>query len=220
TIFAGAFLVGAFIRGFSPDINGLEKFADFGILNSIIQTQTIPPANIWYAGEPLSYYYFGHFSTAILTTITQIPASISYNLMIATLFALVLSMSAVIGGSLWLWQQPDLKLTRLWRAPSLLGLAAVTAFLVCLRGNLHPAAFYLNTWLQVDWLPSPAEQYQFADATRYIANSIPEFPSYSFVVADLHAHLLNLPSVLLLLAALLTLFKKISASKFVYLALG
>ncbi len=82
--------------------------------------------------------------------------------------------------------------------------------------------FLNDKGLLARWLPSPADlagkadsggividSFWFANSTRYIGynpathdKTIHEFPYYSFLVADLHAHLINLAFVLLLIALL------------------
>src|SRR4030042_2166700 len=56
----------SFIRGFQPDIQGLEKFMDYGFLNSILKSRFFPPADMWLTGETINYYYFGHLMAAVL----------------------------------------------------------------------------------------------------------------------------------------------------------
>ena len=46
--------------------------------------------------------------------------------------------------------------------------------------------------------------YWYPNATRFIPWTIHEFPSYSFVVSDVHGHVLSIPFVLLAIALLIT----------------
>ncbi|HLB60542.1 MAG TPA: DUF2298 domain-containing protein, partial [Patescibacteria group bacterium] len=50
--------------------------------------------------------------------------------------------------------------------------------------------------------------YWYPNATRFIPNTIHEFPSYSWVVADLHGHVFDIPFVLLTIGVLLSIFLK------------
>jgi len=193
-----ALLFWAWVRGFQPNIQGLEKFMDYGFVNAILRSRFFPPADMWLAGETINYYYFGHLVTAVLTKISGLDSVITYNLMLALLFALILTASFCLGFNL-LWHNQK---TKKIKKAILIGL--LTAFLVSLGGNLHPFYWWLkNKNFTTYWYP---------DATRFIVekfgagdNTIHEFPIYSFVVADLHGHLLNLPFVLLFLALLLTI---------------
>src|SRR5581483_553940 len=48
--------------------------------------------------------------------------------------------------------------------------------------------------------------YWYPNATRFIYHTIHEFPIYSFVVSDLHGHVLDIPFVLAALALLLSMY--------------
>src|SRR5579872_329356 len=85
------------IRSYQPDIHGLEKYMDFGFLNSILRTTYFPPKDMWFPPFSINYYYFGHLATAILTKLSTLPSNITFNLMIATLFAFTFTASFSIG---------------------------------------------------------------------------------------------------------------------------
>ncbi len=192
------------VRGFQPDIQGLEKFMDFGFVNSILRSKFFPPADMWLSGKTINYYYFGHLMTAILTKFSGFDSALTYNLMIATLFALSFTATFSLGANLIFFTKNNWKLkVRNWKLAVIIGLLA--AFLLTLGGNLHPL-YYLITH-------GNFKSYWYPDATRFIVeqfgandNTIHEFPSYSFVVADLHGHLINLPMVLLFLSLVFSLF--------------
>jgi len=204
-IFLLALIFWTVIRGFQPNIQGLEKFMDFGFVNAILRSQYFPPEDMWFAGSYINYYYFGHYLTAFLTKLSNIPSSITYNLMMATLFALTFSLAFALGinflflsGKKW------------WR--TLVPAGLITALLVALGGNLHTAIYaYAKPMIQsITHDKTPVKMYWYPEATRYIGYNPPtkdktihEFPVYSFVVSDLHGHVLNIPFVLTLLAVLL-----------------
>src|SRR5690606_5910220 len=75
--------------------------------------------------------------------------------------------------------------------------AGVAAFLVTLSSNLDPA---INSIKQV-------QDYIFFGATRLDPYTINEFPLYSFVIADLHAHTLGLPIALSIICLLYVVLK-------------
>ncbi len=92
-LFAIAFAVWAMLRAYNPDIIDQEKFMDFGILNSILKSGTLPPHDMWFAGQPLNYYYFGYILMAAMTALSGVASEVSFNLANAFLFA----MTALIG---------------------------------------------------------------------------------------------------------------------------
>ena len=50
--------------------------------------------------------------------------------------------------------------------------------------------------------PNKPSTYWYPNATRFIPKTIHEFPSYSYVVADLHGHVYDIPFVLLSISIL------------------
>lgn len=202
--FFAALLFWSWIKGHEPSIRGLEKFMDYGFMKSILESRFFPPADMWYAGQSINYYYFGHLVTGFLTKLSGIDLAYTFNLMLATLFALTLTMSFSIG-----YQISN-------RLKVIAGI--LTAFLVTLAGNMQTLyAFtrgYTGENVQPFWklawgigefwtrLPEGLDQYWYANATRFIPFTIHEFPSYSFVVSDVHGHVLSLPFVLLAIALL------------------
>jgi YYY domain-containing protein len=69
--------------------------------------------------------------------------------------------------------------------------------------NENPVPFW-----QMVFSPFTFNSYWYPNATRFIHNTIHEFPIYSSVVSDLHGHFLDVPFVLLTIAILLSLFLK------------
>jgi uncharacterized membrane protein len=205
-IFFSTLFFWSYIRGNAPDIHGLEKFMDFGMLNSILRNNYFPPTDMWYSGSPINYYYFGHLITAIIIKMSSIPSGIGYNLMLATLFAF--TFTSVISLSINLFN--NIKLS----AKSLIS-SMLSASFVALGGNLttiytffkpyvneHPVPFWNLVFAPLSFPNS----YWYPNATRFIPYTIHELPLYSFIVSDLHGHVLDIPIVLLTIALLFSLF--------------
>ena len=220
-IFLVAMLFLAHIRAFQPDIFGLEKYMDFGFANSILRSTYFPPRDMWYTPLPINYYYFGHLVTAVITKLTGIPSFISFNLMLATLFAFTYTLSFSIAGNLWshfvhVWQisrnKPD-KISLFSFIPA----GLIGGFLVTMGGNLHTMYTLFKPYANDNPVPfwqlvfSPRtfpNSYWYPNATRFIYHTIHEFPSYSFIVSDLHGHVLDIPMVLTTIAILFSLILK------------
>lgn len=205
------------IRSFQPDIHGLEKFMDFGFINSILRTDYFPPKDMWFPPFSINYYYFGHLTTAVLTKISGIPSQITYNLMLSTIFALCFSMSFSIGSQLIniLYKKSEKQFLSLLSWIKIISGGLLTAGLVSLGGNLHTIYTlftpYQNEnpvpfWDLIFSLSTFPNSYWYPNATRFIHNTIHEFPIYSFVVSDLHGHVLDIPIVLTVIAVLLNFF--------------
>lgn len=208
-IFFSCLIFWIFVRSNLPEIHGLEKFMDFGFLNSILRSEYFPPKDMWYTPLSINYYYFGHLITAVLTKLSYMPSFISYNLMISTLFALTFSASFSLGINIFNNEKFSLK-------SNISGL--ITAIFVSFGGNLTTLYTFFKPYIPAD-KPIPFWQlpflplnfpndYWYPNATRFIPFTIHEFPLYSFVVSDLHGHVLDIPFVFLIIAILLSLFLK------------
>jgi uncharacterized membrane protein len=197
----------SFIRGNMPDIHGLEKFMDFGFLNSILRADYFPPKDMWFTPLSINYYYFGHLITAVITKLSYIPSLIAYNLMLATLFALTFTASFSLGFNLF---------DKLKFSIKSIFAGFLSAILITFGGNLTtiyaffspytPADKAVPFW-QLTFLPfNFPNSFWYPNATRFIPFTIHEFPIYSFVVSDLHGHVLDIPFVLLTISIFYVLF--------------
>ncbi|HYK09102.1 MAG TPA: DUF2298 domain-containing protein [Candidatus Eisenbacteria bacterium] len=206
----------AFIKSFQPDIHGLEKFMDYGFINSILRSTYFPPKDMWMTPLFINYYYFGHLMTAVLTKLSNLPSNITFNLMLSSLFAFTFLGSFSIGANLVHLVHAKIQDTR-HKIQKVIVVGLLTAFLVTFAGNLHTLYTFFTPYQNDNPVPptqlvfSPQtfpNQYWYPNATRFIYHTIHEFPMYSFVVSDLHGHVLDIPVVLLILAVLLVIFLK------------
>lgn len=215
TMLGGTFLFWTFARGLSPALDSLEKFMDYGFMMSLWRTDFLPAKDMWLSGSPINYYYFGQYLMAYWAKATGVHPEKAYNLAMAILFALTFCLSfavaLLIGSRL---QKTEIRASRIFPV----AFASVTAVLTTLGGNGH--VFYYGGSAIGRWLHSLfsrfgltvgtiGKSYWFADATRYIGynpdttdKTIHEFPYYSFLVSDLHAHVVSLIPVFLTLAVL------------------
>jgi len=201
------FISYSYTKGAEASIHSLEKYMDFGFIQSILNQQYMPPPDMWFASTvkqvfSINYYYFGHFATALIIKLTKITPSVGYNLMLASIFALATTMSFSLGFNLYYFFTKVQKNSQktFWCAvmAGLLSLAIVN-----FGANLQ--TIYLFTKNYVADNPAPFWQiwshynptgYWYPNATRFIPFTIHEFPSYSYIVSDLHGHVLDIPFVL------------------------
>lgn len=213
-IFLTTLFFWSYVRGNLSDIHGLEKFMDFGFVNSILRSSYFPPQDMWYSGFSINYYYFGHLVTAILIKLSGIVSSVGYNLMLATIFALCFTSILSLAINLF-----DLKKTSI--KSILCGILSAT--IVTLGGNLTTIYTFFKAYEPLDkavpfwtlpFLPFLfPNNFWYPNATRFIPFTIHEFPLYSFVVSDLHGHVLDIPFVILSIAFAFSLFLKAKISK-------
>lgn len=186
-LFLGGVVFMGTMRGFWPNLDNLEKFMDFGFINQYLLNAKLPAPDMWYAGGHINYYSFGHFWSSILIRSWQVLPTTGFNLMLAYSFGLDLAI--VFSVTINLLKKYSMKF-------KVMG-GIISTGLVIFGGNTH-ILWYLvrnNGLIEVDGnVP-----YWYAMATRFIENTIHEFPSYTFTIGDLHAHLIDLPIVLVFL---------------------
>lgn len=188
------------VRSFQPEILGLEKFMDAGFIQSYLKSPTLPAGDMWLAGESINYYSFGHFMGSILVQIWGIDLAWAYNFLLATLMAIlgssVFSLTFNIRAN-FTWGEKlgkDFAAKEKYNFRAAVWTAILASFIVTLFGNGHSLWFFLSN--------GNFTNYWYPDATRFIDRTIHEFPVYSFVVSDLHAHVFSLPMVVAMLMSI------------------
>ena len=203
-LFFLVFLFWTYLAGFHPAAHGTEKYMDFGFMQSMMRSTTLPAQDMWFAGKTFNYYYGGQYLAVFLTKLTGTSVEVTYNLMrtMVAAFAFVLPFSLVRQ-----MLKDKLRTGRKWSL-DLGGILAGMA--VSMSGNLH----YIIYGIILRLLKIKTD-YWFPSSTRYIGfdpavtgdETIHEFPSYSFVLGDLHAHVINVFLVLTVLGILYSWMK-------------
>jgi uncharacterized membrane protein len=210
-VFFALLLVFCYIRGFKPDVygsGGTEKFMDYGFMTSMMRSEYMPPQDFWFSGTSLNYYYVGQYLATFLTKLSRVGVSVTYNLMLMTLGVLAVMLPySLVYNLVTRFMQEREKKGRLVPAISG-GLAGIA---VCIAGNMHyPTYQWFEPLVRKFFgMEASTDKYWFPDATRFIGyhpettdKTIHEFPSYSFVLGDLHAHVINIMFVLTVIAIL------------------
>ncbi|GIW57086.1 MAG: hypothetical protein KatS3mg083_031 [Candidatus Dojkabacteria bacterium] len=187
-----------YIKSFNPRIEGTEKFMDLHLLMSAGKTDFFPFFDGWWSEKPVNYYYYGFYLFAVLTKISGVPYSIAYNLSLGIIFVQTLVIAAAIA----------FRLTQNYIA------ALVAAGLVGLAGNLHYTRCVINNF-NGDLVQSCF----YPKATRILDPSytINEIPSYSFILGDLHPHVMAIPFFLLGIYLIITIYKRKKFNIYLYL---
>ncbi len=180
-IMAAVWLIFLAARLWNPAIFWGEKPMDFTFLNAFVNAVHWPPGEPWMAGMPLHYYAFGEVLAAVPVHLAGVAAAVGYNLMAATLPALAAGVLATLGLGL---------ARRRWRGEA----AWLLPLLVLLTGNLAwpflGGLARAHRWFDLWWATS-----------RVIPGfAIDEYPLWTALFADLHAHFFALPVVLSALA--------------------
>jgi YYY domain-containing protein len=205
-LFAGAFVAFAIIRAYSPDIywTGGEKFMDMSFINGILRTAQFPPQDPWMSGIAMYYYYFGYLIVADLIKLTAVLPSIAFNLATASFFALAFSTALGLGYNL----------------TEKMKYGITTAFLVTIAGNLVGFFQLMNILLGKDNVIDNILSFNYWPSSRVIPDTINEFPFFSFLQGDVHAHMISITFQLLILLLLLNIFKSNALKTIPVLVLG
>ena len=214
-IFAGALALMGWLRSFTPAVVDQEKFMDVAFLSAIWRAPHLPAPDPWLAGWPINYYYFGHFLVATVAKLLGTPPAVAFNASVALIFALTASAVFAVATNLVAALRPASERPLARALP--FGLASVV--LVLIMGNLSAAQQWWRMavataqqsprllsspwawWAHPDLWP----QYNWWDPSRVVPNTINEFPAFSFILSDLHAHVLALPFDALALGVALNL---------------
>lgn len=225
-LFLIVFMVACYVKCFKPEAYGTEKFMDYGFMTSMMRSEYMPPEDFWYSGTYLNYYYLGQYFATFLTKLSGVAVNVGYNLALAMLcafcFMLVYSIlyevmhltiqirnekkkNAAATGMKNYWIISEPVAVVVCHVCGVLGGLATT-----FAGNMHYTVFAKLIPALQSMLGIEVSSYWFPDATRYIGynpdttdKTIHEFPSYSFVLGDLHAHVTNIMFVLTVVGILL-----------------
>lgn len=184
-MFFGLMAAWSMIRATNARAEGTEKMMNLAFMNSIDKSVYFPPADPWFVGGNINYYYLGHYMYVVVSKLTGIPISYVYNLSLVTIISQTFIGLFSIFVELF-------KKNKTWITLSLAGLGATW---ISFAGNLHYANAVLRAYFKSEEL-----SYYFPDPTRIIDFTINEFPSYSIVLGDVHGHYLGLPFLIIAIA--------------------
>jgi YYY domain-containing protein len=187
-VFAVVFFGMALLVAYSPDVWGTEKPMDMAFINAANASSSFPPHDPWLAGADLNYYYLGHLVLAMVIRVAGVVPDHGYNLSIALVAGLAAVSVFTLAGTLWAAAAERLPAVR--GGPVAAGIAAVVVCIVL--GNLAG----VREWLDA---ANPPGDYDWFAPSRVIPETITEFPWFSFLLGDLHAHLLAVPFTFLAL---------------------
>ncbi len=219
--FLAFFLLDLYIRWQNPDLwhpwRGGEKPMDLSFFTAVLKSATFPPYDPWFAHGYINYYYWGFVLVGMPVKLLGLAPTFAYNLILPTLFATVaLTAFAFVRGLYAALGRPSPRprvvglagaigmvllgnlgtVKMLWQGFQKLVapggdiahanifkhiLWAVLGFLQTLGGAHLPYSIGDWYWIPSRAIPAPGE-----------IEPITEFPFFTFLYADLHAHLMAL----------------------------
>ncbi|MBI5824059.1 MAG: glycosyltransferase family 39 protein [Chloroflexi bacterium] len=214
---------------------GGERPMDFSYFNAVLKSESFPPYDPWFAGGYINYYYYGFVLAGTPVKLLGIVPSIAYNFILPTWFALVAVGAFAIGWNLTNKDEDGASRnsalfsglaasfmtillgnlgtirTMFWgfqrvAAPS--GVIPVDATFVqkwiwgaqgmamSFSGSLLPIGRGDWYWFPSRVIPAPND-----------VEPITEFPLFTFLYSDMHAHMLVMPITLFIIAWAISFIK-------------
>lgn len=200
------FCLAIWLRGYGPEILNTEKPMEIAFLASSSRTDVMPPPDPWLGGERINYYYIGYVVHAALIRMSEVVPTTGFNLALATTFSMTL---VAVGGLAF-------NVARSWVSQRrALGAGFLAAFFLTIAGNLYAPRQLLKTphdtfeagwWdktVGIGWRASRIVcdgDRANNDCVAPAVETINEFPAFSFILGDLHPHVLALPFTIVALA--------------------
>ncbi|MEL7625830.1 MAG: DUF2298 domain-containing protein [Anaerolineaceae bacterium] len=225
--FLASFAFWAIVRAANPDIIHTEKFMEMAFINGILKSPTIPPQDPWLSGYSISYYYFGYLLSALLIRVSGVVSSVGYNLVSASWFGLTAVGAYGVAWDLLAKknEEPETSKPVSNRIYSLALLAPLMILIVSnwfgLLDILHARGLVSSSFWQslqipaltsgpfsLNWFPNRGG-WSWWQGSRVVQDFrlngsmieiIDEFPFFTYLLADIHPHLLGMPFVLLAIA--------------------
>ncbi len=198
-----AFAAYIWLRGYTPAMLNTEKPMDSAFLSATARTTVMPPQDPWMSGESLNYYYLGYLLHGSISRMAAVPTNFGFNLALATTFSMTITAAAGVGYNL----------ARVWLSRKRAVWAAVlTAVFLTIMGNMYAATKFVeepSATINATWWPSGTVNIGWL-SSRVVCDgtwtgftcsneTINEFPYFSFLLGDLHPHLMALPFTLVAL---------------------
>lgn len=207
------------IRMLNPDawhtIFGGEKTMELGFLNSTLRSPWMPPADPFFAGGYVNYYYQGQFIIACLIKLVGIDPAIAFNLGLTVIYSLTFVAAASVVYNIVAWSRARRGSAR-DVSRTAMAFGTLGGVLMLVIGNLSTIVQFIwvvfptssstllqwgrNLGLSTEGFTSVRPQFYFWPPSRVIPDTINEFPYWSFLYGDLHPHLIDMPFTVMVVA--------------------
>lgn len=179
-IFFFLFSIYLCIYSLHPELFWGEKPMDFTLFNFGLRNDSLPFLDPWFAGRPIKYYYWGYYIFSSLAKMSGVAGEVGYALALA-------STAGLFGTALYT-----------------LCLYLCKKRWLALGGALFiPLASNVKAFWSIVFGEAKFDISYFWSSTRVFEQmSFAEYPSWSFLFADLHPHVMSYPFVILMMVCL------------------
>lgn len=205
---------------------GGEKPMDFSYFNAVLKSTSFPPYDPWFAGGYINYYYYGFVLVGVPVKWLGIVPAIAYNIILPQLYSLLaLGAFSVVWNILVAARRERESESRPYHpylgamlGPIFMGvLGNLGSIRMIWHGLMRLAApdgaFAAgNIFQKIGWtigglgryvsgvpLPYPPGDWYWIPSRAFPNEPITEFPAFTFLYADLHAHMIALPITVLVI---------------------
>lgn len=164
-----------------PELYWGEKPMDFSLLGFMSRYPDLPPEDPWFAGSRMHYYYWGYFYVANLAKMAGLSSELAYGCGLALSGALLaVSFYGVLSLAVKKYSH-----------------RLVGSLILLFSGNIASLIYFF-------FKQGPLDMTYFWSSSRVFSKgAFAEYPSWSFLFADLHAHVLSYPFAICFLTLLL-----------------
>lgn len=226
-VFLSCFFFFLLIRIGNPDLwhpyKGGERPMDFSYFNAILKSTSFPPYDPWFAGGYLNYYYYGIYLSGLFVKLLGVVPSVAFNLNLATWYAFL----GIAAFSLGRYLFEEIR-KQDGTAAGIFTVLAVQFF-----GNLGTVVQIKNElielggmergfpsfWMGIAKLFSGEHLHMYKGDWYWIPSraipdtSITEFPFFTFLYGDPHAHLFALPITMMVLLWLAIMVSRLTGRR-------
>ena len=172
---------------------GGEKPFEMAHINAILRSAHFPPYDPWFSGGYINYYYFGSYLHAFVMKLTGVSPEVAFNVAAPMTMALAWGGAFSVGAALWSLAR---RRRTAARAEVIFGGVAAAAA-VGLLGNLDAFGQVMRALRAGYGVRGAVDRFDFWESRSIIPGTINEFPFFSGLWADVHAHVVALPFAIL-----------------------
>ena len=207
-------------RSFNPDLIGTEKMMDFMMLSSVYNSYGGEVKDLWFSGSLNPYYYFGYWMYASILKLSTVSLYSGYNFILSMTFSLTVIISASVSYNFINDKVPNLR-KYLYSAFAPLFIIFVSNIYIFFEiiSRLFNLKNILNSILNIDGFMNSTgffngSSWRSTRVINFFEDNIPkdytisEYPSFTFLLGDLHPHLISIPFVLLTIFLILNILIK------------